>query len=188
MLRRRSCSRAFGGGFDERRYLDSDRLLMKGQEVMEVAVKQSAARERTVCQYLKDDHKKLDRLLGQILAMVSDNEIERADLHARDLLSGLEHHIRVEEEVLFPIFEARTLLCAPCEVMRLEHQRIRRLLSELDDALAKGKGDLATKLLTDLSQLLEAHNQKEEAVLYPRADAELSEDERRAVVKMLEER
>ena len=155
---------------------------------MELGVKQSDVGKPTVREYLEEDHKTLDRLLDHLLAMVSDNEIERADLHARDLLRGLEHHIRVEEEILFPIFEARTLLCAPCEVMRHEHRLIRRLLADLEDALAKGKGNLAMSLLTGLSQLLEAHNHKEEAVLYPRADAELSEEERCAVVKMLESR
>jgi iron-sulfur cluster repair protein YtfE (RIC family) len=139
----------------------------------------------TITEYLSDDHRRLDRVIDDICAMVEDGEVERAEYSFRDLDAGLRRHIRVEEELLFPVFDARAGLIGPTKVMRLEHRHIESLLAELATALADGRGPAASTALTALTQLLGDHNRKEEHILYPRSDAALNDDERRALIQKM---
>jgi iron-sulfur cluster repair protein YtfE (RIC family) len=72
----------------------------------------------------------------------------------------------------------------PTAVMRFEHEQIRRCLSDLDAALSAGQvpseGD-DDRLLAILS----AHNVKEETILYPMIDRQVTSDERHRVFRSM---
>ena len=88
----------------------------------------------------------------------------------------LESHLRGEENVLFPAFEAATgARCGPTEVMRQEHQRMRALLEQIALALTGHDADRVDDYASTLLILMQQHNLKEESMLYPMCDAALGE-------------
>lgn len=139
----------------------------------------------TITEYLSDDHQRLDRVIADLCAMVEDGEMERAEYSFRDLDAQLRRHIRVEEELLFPVFDLRAGMIGPTQVMRHEHRDIESLLEELAQALTAGLRPAASTALSTLVQLLGDHNLKEERILYPRSDAVLSPDERVALIEKM---
>jgi hemerythrin-like domain-containing protein len=140
---------------------------------------------RSTLEYLAADHRRIDMLIDDLCAMIEDGELERAESCVGDLDAGLRRHIRIEEEILFPIFESTVRLTGPTLVMRVEHRKIESWLDELKDALAEGNRPHASTAMAELVQVLEEHNRKEEAVVYPRIDGALSPDERRDLVEKL---
>lgn len=103
-----------------------------------------------------------------------------------DLLEGdLARHAAKEDEILFPAIE-RALGSAqgPTAVMRDEHRRIhsggeqfRRGLAGLsDEPSAEAALSLAEGLL-DLGGLIDVHFKKEEDILFPMAEAQLTQEE-----------
>jgi regulator of cell morphogenesis and NO signaling len=139
----------------------------------------------TVTQHLAQDHRRLDKIIDDLCAMVEDGELDRAEYSFKDLDGGLRRHIRLEEELLFPVFDVRTGLCGPTQIMRYEHRHIEQLLVELSQALAEGRRRAASSALTTLLQVLGNHNIKEERILYPKTDQALSDEERRALIARL---
>ena len=102
-----------------------------------------------------------------------------------EYLVGLRHHIRVEEEIFFPAFEARSGMhgAGPTAVMRHEHREIEAILERLA-ALTKLQdcrtiAEAVQGQALDPSALLRSHDTKEENVLYPMSDHILNQDERR---------
>jgi regulator of cell morphogenesis and NO signaling len=133
---------------------------------------------QTAGQFLAADHRRIDLLIDDLCAMIEDGELERADANFGDLDAGLKRHIEMEEQILFPIFEVHVRLRGPTAVMRVEHRKIEARLDELKEALADGSRPRASTAMAELVSILEQHNRKEEAVLYPRADAALPPAER----------
>ncbi|WP_147916195.1 hemerythrin domain-containing protein [Ruania zhangjianzhongii] len=96
-----------------------------------------------------------------------------------DAMTALRRHIYLEEAFLFPPIRAAGLMM-PIMVMLREHGELWRAMDQLGEALESGTGDsclrhnLVTRCGTML-ELLEAHNSKEEPIIYSRADVDLSE-------------
>jgi hemerythrin-like domain-containing protein len=95
-------------------------------------------------------------------------------------------HLAMEEEVLFPAFEARTgMRSGPTEVMRMEHAQMRDLLRDMADAVAAGNQGRFLGLSETLNMLMQQHNLKEENMLYPMSDQVLA-GERDDLVRAME--
>ncbi len=84
---------------------------------------------------------------------------------------AMEHHLGIEERVLFPEFARRTGPGGPLGVMREEHDAIRSLLAEGRD----GGGATCRALFDTLTILVSQHHLKEENVLYPMSDGLLAD-------------
>ncbi len=134
---------------------------------------------------MSHDHDRLDALFEEF-RQTKTQDLPRARRLFDEFRSGLERHIVWEEDILFPAFEARTGMheAGPTVVMRMEHRQIRELLAEIAQALEAGRTDTDT-LEQDLLQVLGVHNSKEEGILYPWIDRELSDDERQALSTQL---
>jgi iron-sulfur cluster repair protein YtfE (RIC family) len=140
----------------------------------------------TVSAYLGWDHDRLDALLADVTRMVDDGELERAEYSYGDFQQGLERHIRIEEDVLFPVFEQKTgMTHGPTEVMRREHQIIKEAMQLMREGLAAGKGAAFHEGRELLEEALPSHNHKEEHVLYPTIDRLLAAADRTALVAVL---
>lgn len=92
--------------------------------------------------------------------------------------AALRRHIYLEEEFLFPPLRAAGLI-APVFVMVREHGQMWTTLDALDAEFHDGDvhdtlPESVADLLRDLQQQLEAHNPKEEQILYPQADQVLT--------------
>lgn len=126
-------------------------------------------------EYLQADHRRLDVLIEACRAAAVAGEIDAAVRHFTEFRAGLLRHIRIEEELLFPEFEAATGLgpsIGPTAVMRYEHEEIARLVGLIHDLFAGAEPGVAEfeRLHDTLMALLRAHTGKEERVLYPMTD------------------
>jgi hemerythrin-like domain-containing protein len=125
--------------------------------------------------YLQADHRRLDALMDKARAAALDGRAPEAAAAFLEFREGLMRHIKIEEGLLFPEFEAATGMPAqggPTGVMRLEHEEIIRLLGEIRDLFDSPVADLQAfdSMRGALVALLREHNDKEERVLYPMTD------------------
>ena len=136
--------------------------------------------------YLAWDHDRLDALLTDGSLLIDEGELERARAPLDELRDGLTRHIRLEEEILFPIFETRTgIVGGPTRVMRYEHELIARHLAAMATSLDRHDGAGGRAACRALEAALGPHNVKEERILYPMVDNLLGDDERRTLTARL---
>lgn len=123
----------------------------------------------TLAAALEDEHHRID---AGIQAYLADPGAGTSAL--LDAVALLRRHIYLEEQFLFPPVRDAGLTM-PVLVMVREHVEIWRLLDEIEvlasDAAGPGRLPAACG---ELLSLLENHNAKEEPVIYPHADTDLS--------------
>jgi len=86
----------------------------------------------------------------------------------------LEQHLSLEEQTLFPAFEQATgMVNGPTEVMRGEHQEMRDVLEQMQQALSAQQRDAFLGAAETLLILTQQHNMKEENMLYPMCQAHI---------------
>ncbi len=125
----------------------------------------------SVTDHMQADHERLDAILEEVRELVATASFADAATRYTAFAAGLRRHIEVEEQILFPLFEKLTgMTRGPTHVMRLEHGDIQRLLDAAHAALEVGNLAGANDTLGALVEMLGAHNQKEERVLYPMID------------------
>jgi iron-sulfur cluster repair protein YtfE (RIC family) len=140
----------------------------------------------TVTGYLSWDHDRLDGLLDRATRHVWEAQWLDASQAFGEFERGLDRHIRVEEEVLFPLFEARTgIVGGPTAVLRAEHREIRQGLALMRRGVDAEDPRAFEEGLAFLRSVLPAHNAKEEHILYPTVDRVLAPKEREAVAARL---
>ncbi len=126
--------------------------------------------------FLLDDHRHCDDLFAAVEQAVAAADWARATSAFAALHSAMEQHFVAEEVILFPAFEAKTGMSrGPTEVMRVEHDQMRELLTAAAQALqARDADDYAGNAET-LLIMMQQHNMKEEHVLYPMCDEHLAD-------------
>jgi uncharacterized protein (DUF2249 family)/hemerythrin-like domain-containing protein len=149
----------------------------------------SAGDLRGIAEALSWDHDRLDGLeLLAFSARSAGNFAAAVAGHTR-FAGGLRRHIRFEEEILFPRFEAEAGLdgsFGPTAVMRMEHGEILLLL----DATAAAIGDpdsAVVSLRRRFHDVMGEHNEKEELVLYPGLEHMIGPDESDLLVTRFQE-
>ncbi len=145
---------------------------------------------RTITDALADDHRRLEDLRERAEdALRTGGRGEATSLFA-EFDRGLRHHIRVEEELLFPALERESGLrreFGPIGVMIAEHRAIEGLLERLVREFS-GEAAADGAPMGQLSAMLEAHDAKEEMVLYPMADRTIGAAERESIVAKIRTR
>jgi iron-sulfur cluster repair protein YtfE (RIC family) len=117
---------------------------------------------------LSQHHRYCDRFFEAALEAAGKSDWKTFTSRIAALKDALEHHIAFEEQELFPAFEeASGMLGGPTEVMRMEHAEMRDLLDALGAAQPRVDPQGCRAELEHLHALLQGHNDKEEAVLYP---------------------
>lgn len=138
----------------------------------------------TLAQALEREHHEIDE---RIEAFRSSREVGHSDLASlTTAIEALRRHIYLEEEFLFPPLRDAGMV-GPVWVMLREHGEMWRTLDALEAELAGDSGSTTVVALCDeLVPKLEAHNAKEETILYPQADNLLSEPARAELERFLE--
>jgi iron-sulfur cluster repair protein YtfE (RIC family) len=139
----------------------------------------------TVTSYLGSDHAEIDAALGAVAAAVGEGRFDAALNTYAGMERGLRRHMRIEEELLFPVFEARSGVGGPTSVMRDEHRQIRVALTLMGGGLDQRDGSGFAEGLRFMRSVMPDHNAKEEHILYPTLDRLLSDAERSALVARL---
>ena len=125
--------------------------------------------------YLTGDHRHCDELLSAAEAAVDDSDWSAAESDTRGFLDAMTRHFSMEESVLFPRFEEQTGSSdGPTQMMRMEHDQMRGLFAELEDALQRREADDFLGTSETLLIMIQQHNMKEEGMLYPMADEQLA--------------
>jgi hemerythrin-like domain-containing protein len=127
---------------------------------------------------LVQEHIKIKSLLGFIPPLAA--ELIRNPTEARPRVESALDFIRLyadrfhhakEEEVLFKYFDENAEIL---RVMRLDHEQARGLVRSIREDLDAGNHESVVRDLEAYRQLLEGHIQKEDEVLYPWMDRNLS--------------
>ena len=140
---------------------------------------------QTLASALEREHREID---AGIDSFTSGSRAGDA-LSLSGAIQALRRHIYLEEEFLFPsLRQGPRALSAAVLVMLREHGEMWRVLDEIDEQLAAGgpSGELldACRALTGQ---LQAHNPKEEQILYPQTDQVLSESARAELRELLDQ-
>ena len=130
------------------------------------------------------DHARLQRSLDAVRRTRSVDAAHAVTLF-RAFRQALEQHLHREEEVLFTTIERRMGRGGPTAVMHADHRRILRALDRLERRLATGD-PRCDEEEASLIEILEAHEFKEERILYPIVDRLLGAAERRRLLADLE--
>jgi hemerythrin superfamily protein len=123
---------------------------------------------------LKEDHKKVAGLLGQINETTERAEKTRNELFAK-LYSELDAHSKMEEEILYPQLkqeeETREIANEAVE----EHRVVKQLLKELD--VAQKTTEQWTAKFTVLKENIEHHVEEEEGEMFQKIRKAFSKDQ-----------
>jgi hypothetical protein len=144
-------------------------------------------RENTVTAYVVAELVCLEGLLEELGSAVQSGRLSEARALVRRFELVLEQHVRVEEDLLLPVFEARTGVDGPAASLRAEHRDAERGAGLMREALAMGDLSAFDDGLRFLRQILPGHNSKEH-ILYPAVDMLLSEPERARLMQRLKPR
>ena len=139
----------------------------------------------SIYDFMSKDHDRLDEIFNGFKKIKNSN-INTAKELFMEFKKGLERHIVWEEEILFPLFEKQTGMndSGPTFVMRMEHVRIKEIISAIHEMIVKL--DLDTdELENELVFVLTQHNDKEESILYPWIDNSISILEREEAFKKI---
>lgn len=131
----------------------------------------------TISDYMSIDHKQCDDVFAALERSVAEGHWEKATHAFREFHNAMQQHFAMEEDVLFPAFEQATGSNAgPTNMMRIEHQEIRGIIDELQQALDQRDAENFAGIADTLNIMLQQHNMKEEGILYPMADRVLSHE------------
>jgi hemerythrin-like domain-containing protein len=140
----------------------------------------------TILEFLGSDHHVCDELFASAEESVGQKNWGGARASFDRFHASMLHHLTMEENVLFPAFEARTSSTGgPTQVMRMEHEQMRGLMQDMADAVAKTDYEGYLGLSETLNMLMQQHNMKEENVLYPMTDQVLA-GERDNLIRSME--
>jgi regulator of cell morphogenesis and NO signaling len=143
-------------------------------------------RERNIRSEFTRDHCRLDVLFEDARRLATADNFGGAAAAFRRFAYELGRHIAAEEKHLFPVFDARARMPGPTTMMRHEHRELERLMALAAASLEREDAATFATEAAALAALLDAHNLKEERVLYPRTDAVVDEGERADVLAALQ--
>lgn len=140
----------------------------------------------TILEFLGGDHHACDELFASAEESVGQKNWGGARALFDRFHASMLHHLAMEENVLFPAFEARTgSTNGPTQVMRMEHEQMRELMQDMAHAMIKTDYEGYLGLSETLNILMQQHNMKEENVLYPMTDQVLA-GERDNLIRSME--
>lgn len=126
----------------------------------------------TLVAALEREHHEIDEGIAEFVSGLEVGETRIEPLSKA--LDALKRHIYLEEAFLFPPMRHGGLV-APLFVMVREHGQMWRLMDDLlQQANARADVAILRDICDQLTGSLEAHNFKEERVIYPQADDRLS--------------
>lgn len=134
--------------------------------------------ESSLTEFFEQDHRDCDARWVDVEELLDTADIEVARSAWQKYDAAMHRHLAMEEEVLFPAFDAKSGMAGggPVAVMKMEHQQMRGLLEQIGEAIEAGNAEEAMDIGDTLLMLIQQHNVKEEGMLYPMAENLLSGD------------
>ncbi|TCS39243.1 hemerythrin HHE cation binding domain-containing protein [Paucimonas lemoignei] len=130
---------------------------------------------QTICEYLEYDHKCCDDLFDKVETSIAKHEWQQAEIEFQHFHAAFIAHLEGEESIVFPAFgEIFSEAALPIKILCTEHQRIKGIVTRLQDALHRREPADFLLHAETLTLLMQQHSQKEEKMLYPLLDRVLS--------------
>jgi hemerythrin-like domain-containing protein len=132
----------------------------------------------SISEFMTQDHRHCDDIYTAAEEKVAAGQWDEATQSWSRYRDALERHLTREENILFPAFESQTgMTQGPTAVMRMEHEQMRAIVAQMDDAIQAEDSNTFLGLAETLMILTQQHNMKEEQVLYPMSDQALGDPE-----------
>ncbi len=139
----------------------------------------------TFTSFMGGDHHRCDQYFAAAESAVDSGDWQQAGTAHQQFIGAMQQHFAMEEELLFPAFEqASGNPAGPTTVMRHEHEQMRALFTEMDQALAQQDSDSYLGASETLLILMQQHNAKEEQILYPMSERLLAERQETLLAEM----
>ena len=140
---------------------------------------------QTISLTLSSDHHRCDELFAQAEDAAAAKDWDKSAAAFQQFHQGMVRHFAMEEEVMFPAFEARTgMTMGPTQMMRTEHRQMEQLFQAMADALQARDSENYLGQSETLLMLMQQHNLKEENILYPMAEQVLGDEQDQVVQRM----
>ena len=137
----------------------------------------------TINQFMSADHKACDTQFAELENIVDSGNFDSAKMMFDEFKSHLLQHFKMEEEVMFVEYRScEGGHCDPTGVMVMEHDQMRHLLDEMEDAINENDKNKFLGLSENLLFVMQQHNMKEEQMMYNFADDAL--DSENIIAKM----
>ncbi len=125
----------------------------------------------TFTHHMADNHHHCDELFASAEQAVESEQWPQAAEAHQGFIDAMERHLKAEEELLFPAFEAASGMSeGPTSVMRHEHGQMRALFAQMSEALVAQSSEDYLGASETLLIMMQQHNAKEEQILYPMFD------------------
>ena len=143
------------------------------------------AGEVSLAQAFIIEHHEIDAGIEQFLADTDPDPLSSAQ-PLLGAMEALRRHIYLEEEIVFPHLQSGALMM-PLMVMRREHGQLWQHIDALVESVQNQSGEpnKVEEICTEILALLDRHNQKEEPIIYPHMDADLSSDDQEKIRDLL---
>ena len=140
-----------------------------------------------ISEFMSGDHHRCDVAYATAEKAAADGNLAGASESFTRFHAMMEHHLGMEEQVLFPEFEQRSGNSGgPTQMMRMEHEQMRALFAEMAQAIETGEMEDFLGQGETLAILMSQHNMKEENILYPMTDQVVAND-RDAVLERMQQ-
>ena len=124
-----------------------------------------------ITEIMQQGHRGCDELFAAAESAVDKGDWSTAETSWNAFTSELNEHITNKEEgLLFPALEESGGPTGPIQVMRAEHEQMRALIVQINEALAGKDSNKFLGLSETFMMLMQQHNMKEEQILYPMLD------------------
>ncbi|MBZ0136825.1 MAG: DUF2249 domain-containing protein [Planctomycetes bacterium] len=142
---------------------------------------------RTVTEYLCWDHRRLEAILSDTMALTRAAQWQDANSRMAEYAVGLRHHADIEEVILFTAYDdvSGNLPNGPTALMLTEHRDVRFGIDALERAIAAGDLDATEDALATLMDVTEQHHAKEEEILFPSMDESVAPESLTQLVERL---
>lgn len=126
---------------------------------------------------MTQDHRHCDELFENIENFVSKKEFERAGILLENWIKKNLTHFETEEEIIFKkLDEKMGMIIPPVQMMLHEHSQIRNLIKQMRDSLKDKDSALFLGTAESCFMMIQQHNMKEEQILYPLIDKNLTNE------------
>ncbi|MCM8776599.1 MAG: hemerythrin domain-containing protein, partial [Candidatus Omnitrophica bacterium] len=139
----------------------------------------------TIVSYMEADHDRLDEFFAEFQKSKRE-DLTKAKGHFKKYHDGFRRHLLWEEEVLFPVFEAKAVMDSegPTVGIREEHRLMEGILETIHRRLQAG--DIHTGAEeAQLIEVMSQHKEKEVSILYLMIVRLLTEQERKELFQKL---
>jgi len=120
--------------------------------------------------WLIHEHSLYEDLLSRCEEAIENEDWKTTDSLFGKLVSHLKRHMAMEEEVLYPAYEAASHAPqGPTGALRDEHDHIVRLVTDLAQVVGTRDSDHVLECLAHLERQMIKHHEKEEDLFLPMA-------------------